>query len=343
MLKVAIIGHGYWGKNIARNFAQSEEFSLEVICDVSEEALKKAKLLYPGVRVIKDYKQMPDDIDIVAPIVKVESHYEIANYFLDKKKHVLLTKPFTKTYDQAKKLIEKADKLGLTVFADHTFIFNPAVRKLKELLPKIGNPYLVMSSRLNLGLYQPDVNVIYDLMPHDMSIIHYIFDTNIAKANSSAFHASGFPQEDFAQTNLEFECGLRAFVTVSWLSPYKIRDFIIIGDQGMLTYDDNQVGEKVKYYDKGVDSIKKPDSKDLAYTSRISYRSGDLYAPAITNIEALSFEFSEFLKSIYDKKTRDYYNRITLQTMKSLEAAVKAAESNNGEKSNNKKPKEMAA
>jgi predicted dehydrogenase len=328
MLKVAVIGHGYWGKNIARNFAQSEDFSLEVICDVSEEALKKAKLLYPGVRVIKDYKQMPEDIDIVAPIVKVDSHYEIANYFLDQKKHVLLTKPFTKTYDEAKKLIAKADRLGLTVFADHTFIFNPAVRKLKELLPKVGDPYLVMSSRLNLGLYQPDVNVIYDLMPHDMSIIHYIFDTDIKKANSAAFHASGFPQEDFAQTNFEFENGLRAFVTVSWLSPYKIRDFIIIGDKGMLTYDDNQVGEKVKFYDKGVDSIKKPDAQDLAYTSRISYRSGDLYAPAITNTEALSCEFSEFLKSIYDKKTRDYYNNITLQTMKSLEMAVEAVGSN---------------
>jgi predicted dehydrogenase len=324
MLKVAIIGHGYWGKNIARNFAQSENFSLEVICDINEEALKKAKKLYPGVRVIKDYRDMPEDIDVVAPIVKVENHYKIADYFLDQKKHVLLTKPFTKTYEEALSLISKADRLGLTVFADHTFIFNPAVRKLKEMLPKVGNPYLVMSSRLNLGLYQPDVNVIYDLMPHDISILHYIFDTDIVNANSCAFHASGFPQEDFAQTNLEFNNGLRAFITVSWLSPYKIRDFIIIGDKGMLSYDDNQVVEKIKFYDKGVEAIQKPGSKNLEYTSRISYRSGDLYAPAITNIEALAFEFDEFHEAIFNKEKREYYNRITLQTMKTLEHAVNA-------------------
>ena len=258
MLKVAIVGYGYWGKNIARNFAQSEEFSLEVICDISEESLKNAKKLYPGVRVIKDYKNMPEDIDIVAPIVKVDNHYEIANYFLDQKKHVLLTKPFTKTFNEAQKLINKANKLGLTVFADHTFIFNPAVRKLKEMLTKIGDPYLVMSSRLNLGLYQPDVNVIYDLMPHDISILHYIFEgLELDSVSSMAFDAARFPQEDFAQSQFVFNNNLRAFITVSWLSPYKIRDFIIIGSEGMLVYDDNQVGEKIKLYDKGVESIKK--------------------------------------------------------------------------------------
>ena len=324
-MKVALVGYGYWGKNIARNFSISSEFELHTICDLNPQSLETAKKLYPSVHVTDDYKKISDEVDIVAPIVPVDKHFYFANYFLDQGKHVLLTKPFTKTYDEAVLLIEKAERKNLTIFADHTFIFNPAVRKMKEILPRIGTPYIVMSSRLNLGLYQPDVNVVYDLMPHDLSIISFLFDGEVMHATTKCFSAAGLPQEDFAQTTIEFNNNIRAFVTVSWLSPYKIRDFIIVGSDGMISYDDNQVTDKIKFYDRGVDLHDLQSGKSEAgYTARISYKSGDSYSPAIKASEALSFEMHEFFKAIKDKDTRDYYNNITLRTMKALDQVVKS-------------------
>ena len=254
-------------------------------------------------------------------------HYPLADYFLDQGKHILLTKPFTQNLVETEKLLKKSREKNLTVFADHTFIFNPAVRKLKELLPKIGDPYLVMSSRLNLGLYQPDVNVIYDLMPHDLSIINYLFNTEILSAETTSFSAAGLPQEDFAQSSLVFENGVRAFVTVSWLSPYKIRDFIVVGSEGMLSYDDNQVTEKVKFYDKGVDiSELIPGSQKVNYTAKLNYKAGDSFSPAINGVEALKFEFDEFLLAINDRKVRESYDAVTLRTMRSLEKVINSQE-----------------
>ena len=151
-MKVALIGYGYWGKNIARNFSLSGDFELHTICDLNKSNLEMAKKMFPSAEVTDDYQKISDDVEVVAPIVPVDQHYFFADYFLERGKHVLLTKPFTKEMDQTYKLLEKADKKNLTAFADHTFIFNPAVRKMKEILPKIGTPYLVLSSRLNLGL-----------------------------------------------------------------------------------------------------------------------------------------------------------------------------------------------
>ena len=326
-MNVALVGYGYWGKNIARNFSQNPKFNLHTICDLDAANLNAASLLYPNCRLINDYKEIGDDVDIVALIVPVHLHYPLADHFLDAGKHVLLTKPFTQNIEQTENLIRKAKENNLTVFADHTFVFNPAVRKLKELLPKVGDPYLVMSSRLNLGLYQPDVNVIYDLMPHDLSIINYLFNTEILSAETTSFSAAGLPQEDFAQSSLVFENGVRAFVTVSWLSPYKIRDFIVVGSEGMLSYDDNQVTEKVKFYDKGVDiSELIPGSKKINYTAKLNYKAGDSFSPAINGVEALKFEFDELLLAIEDKKVRDFYDAVTLRTMRSLDKVIKSQE-----------------
>ncbi len=324
-MKVALIGYGYWGKNIARNISQSNNFELHTICDLNKSSLEEAENIYPNTILLEDYTKISEDVDLVAPIVPVDMHYKFADYFLDRNKHVLLTKPFTKTYEQAELLIEKANSKGLTVFADHTFIFNPAVRKIKEMLPKLGTPYFVISSRLNLGLYQPDVNVVYDLMPHDLSIINFLFESEIRSANTSSFNAAGLPQEDFAQTSIDFKNNLKAFINVSWLSPYKIRSFIIIGSDGMLSYDDNSPDEKIKFYDK---KIKLKDlaegNEKLNYTVRINYKSGDLYIPAIDGKEALKLEMEELYRAIKDKEVRDYYNSITLRTMKSLEEVVKS-------------------
>ena len=324
-MKAALIGYGYWGKNIARNIAQSEHFELDTICDLNQNSLAKADKIHPGVNLTTDYTTISDEIEIVAPIVPVDLHFKFADYFLDQNKHVLLTKPFTKTYEEAQMLIDKANSKGLTIFADHTFIFNPAVRKIKELLPKLGDVFFVISSRLNLGLYQPDVNVVYDLMPHDLSIINYLFESDVESATTSSFNAAGLPQEDFAQTSIIFENDLKAFINVSWLSPFKVRDFIIIGSEGMISYNDNSPDEKVKFYNK---KIKMKDlintNEELSYTTRINYKTGDLFVPHLGQQEALSLEMEEFYKAINNKEVRDFYNSITLKTMNSLEKVVQA-------------------
>lgn len=327
-MKVALLGYGYWGKNIARNFSLSSKFELHTICDLDKKNLEMAKKMFPSVNVTDDFKQISDDVDVVAPIVPVDHHYFFADYFLEKGKHVLLTKPFTKKIDETIKLIEKADRKGLTIFADHTFIFNPAVRKMKEMLPKIGTPYIVLSSRLNLGLYQPDVNVVYDLMPHDLSIISYLFDGNIKTATTNSFSAAGLPHEDFAHSSIEYDNNVKAFVTVSWLSPYKIRDFIIVGSEGMISYDDNQVTEKIKFYNRGVDlKDLQAGSSEIGYTARISYKSGDSISPAIEGTEALKLEMDEFYKAIHDPQIRHYYNQITMRTMRALSLVIDAQNS----------------
>lgn len=322
-MKSAVIGHGYWGKNIARVLAQSQDFDLHTICDSDQRRLQPVGKLYPNVVTQQDFKSIDPSVELVAIITPTDLHYEMARYFLERGKNVLITKPFARTFKEAESLVQLADKNDVTVFVDHTFVFNPAVRKLKELLPRIGQPHFVMSQRLNLGLYQPDVNVIYDLMPHDISIISYLFDQPIVRAQTSAFKAAGLPQEDLAHSSFELKSGIKGLVTVSWLSPSKIRNFYVVGSDGMLSYDDTQPTEKIKFFDRGISLKDLQDPNSLAsYTSRISYRNGDLYSPAISNSEALAFELSELKRAISDRDVRKSYNQLSLDIMKGLDLIV---------------------
>lgn len=325
-MNAALIGYGYWGKNIARVLAQSADFNLHTVCDSRPAALKTVEKLYPSARRISDHKEIGDDVGLVAIITPADSHHPLAKQFLERGKNVLLTKPFTTTLKEAEELLNIAEKKNLTVFVDHTFVFHPAVRKLKELLPKIGTPYFVTSQRLNLGLYQPDVNVIYDLMPHDLSIISYLFDEPIQKAQTSAFRSAGLPQEDLAHTSFELKNGAKCLVTASWLSPSKVRTFQIVGSKGMLVYDDTSHQEKIKFFDHGISIAElsdKPESA-AAYTTRISYRYGDLHSPAVPNTEALGFEMSELARAIADKSVRAEYNRLNWNVMQALDLILNA-------------------
>jgi predicted dehydrogenase len=322
-LKTAVVGYGYWGKNIARVVSESEQFSLDIVCDSNESARRRAAKIHPHSRQISNLKEIPNDIAVVAIVTPADSHYSLARYFLSQGKHVLLAKPFASSLAEAEELAVIAKKSGRTIFVDHTFVFHPAVRKLKELLGRIGTPYFVLSQRLNLGLYQSDVNVIYDLMPHDLSILAYLFDDAIRPTNVQAIAAAGLPKEDLAHCSFEMANGPRGLVTVSWLSPSKIRQFIIVGSRGILSYDDVEVTEKVKFYDRGVDFDLTNVESLAAYTSRISYRTGDLYSPAIPNTEALSFELQEFHRAILDPNVREEYQQISLNTMVGLERVVR--------------------
>ena len=323
MRRAAVIGHGYWGKNIARVFNSSSEFELVAVCDRNDAACAKAKKLYPNITTVSDPKQLADDIDTVAVITPVGLHFPLARYFLERGKNVLVTKPATQTVGETEELLALADKQGTTFFVDNTFVFNPAVRTLKNLMPRVGKPYFVISQRLNLGLFQPDVNVIMDLMPHDLAIIAYLFDASIESANTSALHVAGLPQADLAHSTFTMTNGVKGLVTASWLAPAKVRQFFVVGSDGMLSYDDVAVSEKIRFYDKGIsfDEKGQPDSL-AAYTARISYRAGDMYSPAVPNYEALELEISEFAKAIADPTVRTSYNTLNLHIMKNLQAIL---------------------
>jgi predicted dehydrogenase len=327
-MKVAVIGYGYWGTNVARAFTQSPAFDLDTICDLSADRRAAASRTHPAVRCVKRIEDIPDTTDVVATITPVDTHYRLARHFLEKGKHVLVTKSFTRTLEEAETLIRIAGEQEVAVFVDHTFVFNPAVRSLKKLLPRIGQPYFLLSQRLNLGRYQPDVNVLYDLMPHDLSIISYLFESEIKSSTCLAFSAAGLPQEDFAQASFTLQNGVRGTVTVSWLAPSKVREFTIVGSNGMLTYDDTRVAEKVKLYDKSIriDGVDEADP-DLAYTARISYRTGDLFSPAISDGEALAIELVEFERAIRDPEVRRRYDAMNRTVMKDLEAILQSVRS----------------
>lgn len=319
-MRVAVIGYGYWGKNLTRVFSQSKNFELACICEVDEGKLSSAKKLYANVKLVRQLNEIPEDVGAVAIATPTSSHFELAHHFLTKNVHVLVSKPFTKNLRETHTLMELAEKNSLVAFCDYTFVFNSAVKKFKEILPKIGNPFFVVAQRLNLGLYQPDVNVIHDLLPHDLSILLYLFESKVQSVQAFASKVAGLPQEDLAHCNITLESGMRALVTVSWLSPFKIRQFIAVGSQGMLSYDDTAVAEKVKFYDHGL-HLKDLTSADSlsSYTSRISYRSGDLFSPAISPAEALATELDEFHRCISDKNKRAFYHQFNMNVMQGLE------------------------
>lgn len=323
-LRAAAVGYGYWGKNIARVLQGSADFELRYICDLGAANRARAAAAFPHVECLESFEQLPlDEVDVVAIITPADTHYPLAKRCIEAGKHVLVTKPFTRTHAEAEELVALARQRGVCVFVDHTFVFNPAVQTLKRLLPRIGTPYLVVGQRLNLGLFQPDVNVIYDLMPHDISIISYLLDRPIQSAVTSAFRSMGLEQEDIAHSTFEMSDNIKGFITVSWLAPAKIRQFIVVGSEGMLSYDDVAVSEKVRFYDRGVSLSELSDPEGMmAYTARISYRSGDMFSPALPNTEALAEEMRAFAESIRDPGTRAFYDRLNLNIMYGLQTIL---------------------
>lgn len=319
-LPTAVIGYGYWGKNLARVFARSHDFNLTTIVDSSPEARNLAKHHYPHVRIVASVEEMNPDTAVVVLATPVSTHYQLAKKSLLDGKHVLLTKPATPSYGETAELFQIADSKGTTLFIDHTFVFNPAVKAIKDLLPRIGEPYFWSSQRLNLGTYQADISVVHDLMPHDLSILCFLFPGTLAWSQGTAFQAAKLPQADTASINFKMTNGLRGTSSISWLAPSKIRQILIVGSQGMIVYDDVAVSEKVKLYDKGISLKDITDVSSLqSYTARISYRAGDMYSPAIPNYEALEEEVKEFKRAIESSERREYYNTLNLNITKSLD------------------------
>lgn len=328
MLGIGVIGYGYWGPNLVRNFASTPGARIAAISDLREERLNSIKAQYPSALITTDAKELiySKDVDAVAISTPVSTHFDLALEALRAGKHVLVEKPMTATVQQAEQLIEEAERRGLVLMVDHTFLFTGAVRKIKELIDsgRIGQLYYYDSVRINLGLFQHDVDVLWDLAVHDLSIMDYLLDRNpVAVSATGVSHLEGAP-EDVAHLTVFFPDNLLAHFHVNWLAPVKIRRTLIGGSSNMIVYDDLEPSEKVKVYDKGI-SVNQP--VEGIYKLMIGYRSGDMWAPALDGSEALKLEAKHFLECIDQKKRPITDGVMGLRVVRILEAASESMKS----------------
>lgn len=324
MIRIGVIGYGYWGPNIVRNFHTHESSEVTSVCDKNPKCEERLRKVYPGISFTTNENDLlkATDIDLVAIVTPVWTHYELAKRALENGKHVFVEKPFTCSSTQAEELIELADRKNLKIMVDHTFLFTGAVRKIKELVDnkELGELYYYDSLRVNLGLFQHDVNVIWDLAPHDLSIMDYVIAAEPeAVVATGEKHLNGV--EDVAFITVYFPKHVIAHVNVNWLSPVKVRTTLIGGEKKMLVWNDLDVDEKIKIYDKGVSMSTNPSN---LHQLLVSYRSGDMYAPKVDQIEALRAETAYFLKCIEENKSPFNDGAAGLRVVRILEAADKS-------------------
>jgi predicted dehydrogenase len=324
-MKIEVIGCGYWGPNLVRNFIQSHEVENLICCDLDPKRLARMKNLYPSVTVLTDYRELLEsgDLDAVAIATPVKTHYAIAKDFLSRDRHVFVEKPFTHSYETALELVKLAEERKRVLMVGHTFEYTAAVNKVKEIVEcgELGKILYISCIRVNLGLFQPDINVVWDLAPHDISIILYITGETPASVNSQgkAHFKPGI--EDVATTTLNFRNGVIAFVHNSWLDPNKIRRTTIVGTRKMLVYDDVENQEKIKIFDKGVEV---PPYYDTFADFQFSYRYGDIYSPRIQDYEPLRKLCDHFIECIPDGRPPHSDGYDGLRVVSVLEAASKS-------------------
>lgn len=323
MIKTAVIGYGYWGPNLVRNFSESGRTTVVGVSDLREDRLVAAQRRFPGVQATQDAASLIHDpgVDAVAISTPVFAHYDLAMAALKAGKHVLVEKPITATSEQAMRLIDEAAKRNLTLMVDHTFVYTGAVRKIRELVRKgdLGDILYYDSVRVNLGLFQRDVDVIWDLAVHDLSIMNYVLDCKAMAVTASGMsHVTGGP-ENIAYLTVFCGGNLLGHINVNWLSPVKLRRTLIGGASRMIVYDDMENSEKVKVYDKGITVTNGPES---TYQAMIGYRSGDMYAPQLEVTEALGVEIRHFADCIENGAKPITGGEAGLAVVQVLEAAT---------------------
>jgi len=319
-LRVGVIGYGYWGPNVVRNLYALEACEVAALCDQNPAALQKARRTYPSLHMTTDAGEVLNapHIDAVAIVTPVWTHYELARTALEHGKHVFVEKPFTATVQQAEELVELAARKNLRIMVDHTFLFTGAVKKIRELIDKgtLGPLLYFDSSRINLGLFQHDVSVVWDLAPHDLAIMDYVIREKAeAVVATGGSHFNG--HADIAFLTIYFPNNVIAHINVNWLSPVKVRTTLIGGRDKMLVWNDLEVDEKIKVYDKGVTVT----SKEGVYDLLVSYRSGDVWAPKVDQTEALKAELAYFLDCIVSGATPFNDGEAGLRVVRMLEAA----------------------
>jgi predicted dehydrogenase len=320
MIRVGVIGYGYWGPNIVRNLHGLDSTRVEMVCDSSPKALARVRKAYPGLQTVSDCNELlrSPNVDAVAVITPVWTHYELAKAALQNGKHVFIEKPFTSNSDQAQELIELAERKGLTIMVDHTFLFTGAVKKIRDLVESgtLGDLYYYDSLRVNLGLFQHDVSVIWDLAPHDLSIMdHLIKDEPEAVVATGERHLNGV--EDVAYMTIYFPRNVIAHINVNWLSPVKIRTTLIGGQKKMVVWNDLVADEKIRVYDKGVNITSGEGIRNML----VSYRTGDMWAPQVEQVEALKVELDYFAECITSGKAPFNDGHAGLRVVRMLEAA----------------------
>lgn len=287
-LNVGVVGYGYWGPNLVRNFHERDGSRVVWVCDREAARLKPLAARYPDIDLLPDFDQAlaRNDVDAVLIATPISTHFELAAKALKAGRHVLVEKPLAHTSELCDRLIGMADQAGTLLMVDHTFPYTPAVRKIRELITAgtLGEIYYYDSVRVNLGLFQHDVNVIWDLAVHDLSIIDYLLPARPVGVSATGWsHVSGHP-ENIAYLTLYFPDNCIAHIHVNWLAPVKVRQTLIGGSEKMVVYDDTEVAEKVKVYDKGI--TMNPSAENL-HELRVGYRAGDMWSPRLENTEAL--------------------------------------------------------
>ena len=324
MIRIGVIGYGYWGPNIVRNLRGVDGCEVASVCDRSPGALKRMAQAYPDVATTTDASELmiSPKIDAIAIVTPVHTHFELAKAALEQGKHIFIEKPFTASTAQAEQLIELATRRNLTIMVDHTFLFTGAVRKIRQLVDErvLGDIYYYDSTRVNLGLFQHDVSVIWDLAPHDLSIMDFLIQRKPeAVIATGEAHLNGLV--DVAYITVYFPGNTIAHINVNWLSPVKIRTTLIGGEKRMLVWNDLEADEKLKIYDKGVEMNGNGHAKQGLYDLLVSYRSGDMWAPRVEQAEALKVELKYFVDCVRMSQTPINDGFAGLRVVQLLEAA----------------------
>jgi predicted dehydrogenase len=322
MVKIGVIGYGYWGPNLVRNFAETPGAIVAAVSDLDPKKLDVVNRRFPGVHTTTDFRDLLNDpqIDAIAVATPVHTHFELGLCALRAGKHLWVEKPMTETSHQARLLTEEADARQLVLLVDHTFIYTGAVAKMGEVIRKgeLGHIYYYDSIRINLGLFQRDVSVISDLAVHDFSILDYLLGEHpVAVSASGTNHFPGTP-ENLAYVTLFYDSGTIAHANVSWLAPVKVRQILVGGSKKMITYDDLEPSEKVRVYDKGVSFT---DDPQKIQEMRVGYRTGDMWAPKLPVTEALRTEGEHFVDCIVNNKVPQTDGQLGLRVVELIEAA----------------------
>jgi predicted dehydrogenase len=326
MVKVAVVGLGYWGPKLARNFNDLAGVQLQWGCDLNEQRLDHVRQLCPGIRVTRDYAEvLASDVDAVCIATPVRTHFPLAVEALRAGKHVLIEKPLAASVVEAEGLVAESEQQKRLVMVGHTFMYNPAVIAMKEIIAagELGNIYYIDGTRVNLGLFQPDINVVWDLAPHDISMLSYVLDMSpvCASARGGAYVQREAGIHDVAYLNLDFPNGLLANIRISWLDPCKIRRYTVVGSEKMLVYDDCAATDKIMIYDKGVDQ---PPHSDTEQEFHLSYRTGEGVPYPLVWMEPLRLECQHFVDCIQDGSEPRSSGKEGLRVVRVLEAAQRS-------------------
>ncbi|HVY76316.1 MAG TPA: Gfo/Idh/MocA family oxidoreductase [Puia sp.] len=330
-INIGVVGYGYWGPNIVRNFFAAADCNVKAVADARPERLAQLGKIFPSIQGVKDASDIIGDpeIDAVVIATPVFTHFALAKKALLAGKHVLIEKPMTSSVAEADELIELAAQKGLTLMADHTFLYTGAVQKMKELIQDqvIGKPLYFDSSRINLGLFQPDINVLWDLAPHDISILTYLVPELPESINATGISHTRNKIENIAYLTVNYNSDFIAHFTCSWSSPVKVRQTLIGGDQKMIVYNDLEPSEKVRVYDTGYNHKTEEDKTRIM----VDYRTGDVYIPKLSSREALAGVADDFVQSVIRKRAPLSNAELGRNVVRILEASQQSIKNNGKE------------